>query len=97
MTFVKPDDVKSPKAHWYLFEVVLDRGPGNCAYVLGERDGVRRIGFRWNGNDDNPIGNPQSRALPTWTMLDEAMHEAVIAMLPRKKQDMARGFFGIKS
>lgn len=41
MTFVKPDGVKSPKAHWYLFEVVLDRGPGNCAYVLGEWDGAR--------------------------------------------------------
>lgn len=96
MSYVEPGDVKSPKARWYLFEVVLDRGPRNCAYALGEWDGDRRIGFRWNGNDDNPIGNPQSRGLPTWTMLDEAMHEAVVAMLPPEKRDMARGFLKIK-
>ena len=97
MSYVKPEEVRSPKAHWYLFEVVLDRGQGNCAYALGEWDGERRIGFRWNGNEDNPIGNPQSRGLPTWTMLDKALHKPIIDMLPPEKKDMARGFFGIKA
>lgn len=93
MSYTKPEDVKSPKAHWYLFEVVLDRGPGDCAYALGEWDGDRRIGFRWNGTEENPIGNPQSRGLATWTMLDEAIHEAVIsAVFPADKQEEARRF-----
>lgn len=96
MSYIEPQDVKSPKSHWYLFEVVLDRGPGNCAYALGEWDGKRRVGFRWNGTDNNKIGNPQSRGLPTWTMLDEDLHEAVIAMLQPEKQDIARGFLGIR-
>lgn len=96
MSYVKPEEVRSPKAHWYLFEVVLDRGEGDCAYALGEWDGERRIGFRWNGNADNRIGNPQSRGLSTWTMLDPEMHVAIIAMLPPEKQEIARGFLRIR-
>lgn len=96
MPYVKPEDVRSPKAKWYLFEVALDRGEDDCAYALGEWDGKRSVGFRWNGGVTNPIGNPQSRGLPTWTILDSALHEAVIDLMPEQKKDMARGFLGIK-
>jgi hypothetical protein len=92
MTHVPAERVRSPKAHWQLFEVVLDGGEGGCAYALGEWDGEPRIGFRWNGNRANPIGNPQSRGLPTWTMLDPELHDAVIALLPPAKQDLAQRF-----
>ncbi len=95
MPHIPPDGVHSPKAHWQLADVLLDRGRGNCAYAIGEWDGERRIGFRWNGTDDSPIGNPQSRGLPTWTMLDPEMHDAVIAILPPEKQVQARRYLGI--
>jgi hypothetical protein len=94
MSYVKPHEVRSPKAHWQLIDVLLDRGEGDCAYALGEWDGARRIGFRWNGTDQNPIGNPQSRGLPTYTMLDRTMHEAVIELLPQDKRLLARRFLG---
>ena len=96
VAYVLPADVVSPKAHWSLIDVLLDRGESNCAYALGVWDGVRRIGFRWNGSDANPIGNPQSRGLPTWTMLDEEIHEQIIEQLPRDKLAIAREFLGIK-
>ncbi|RVU18351.1 hypothetical protein [Methylobacterium oryzihabitans] len=85
----------SPKAHWKLFTVLLDKGPGQVAYALGEWDGKPRLGFRWNGTDDNPIGNPQSRGLPTWTMLDEDMHLAIIQQLPEDKQTIMCSILGI--
>ena len=94
MTYVKPVLVVSPKAHWEPEAVLHDGGEGQCAYALGKWDGEPRIGFRWNGRDDNPIGNPQSRGLPTWTMLDPRLHEAVLALLPPQKQAQARRFFG---
>jgi hypothetical protein len=94
MAYVKLGDVNSPKAHWRLIEVLLDRGEGECAYALGKWNGDSRIGFRWNGTKDNPIGNPQSRGLPTWTMLDENLHEAIIALLPKEKRSIARRFLG---
>jgi hypothetical protein len=81
-----------------MFDVALDRGEGNCAYALGTWDGVRRIGFRWNGSDQSgPIGNPQSRGLPTWTILDPALHEGVVAMLPQEKQVLAKRFLNLRS
>ena len=95
MAYVKATDVRSPKAYWHLFDVILDRGEGDCAYALGEWDGERRIGFRWNGKKNNPIGNPQSRGLPTWTMLDPALHEAVVQLLPSEKRVLTQGFLGL--
>jgi hypothetical protein len=98
MSYVEPQDVVSPKAHWHLFDVVLDRKEGGCAYALGTWDGERRVGFRWNGDSESgPLGNPQSRGLPTWTMLDTALHEAVIALLPPEKQVLAKSFLGVRT
>lgn len=96
MSYIKPAEVISPKAHWSLIDVLLDRGEGDCAYALGIWDGERRIGFRWNGTDDNELGNPQSRGLPTWTMLDPEIHQQILERLPYDKLAMARGFLGIK-
>jgi hypothetical protein len=98
MSYVDPKDVVSPKAHWHLFDVILDRKEGGCAYALGTWDGERRIGFRWNGDSESgPLGNPQSRGLPTWTMLDTALHEAVVVLLPPEKQVLAKSFLGVRT
>jgi hypothetical protein len=98
MAYIKPSEVISPKAHWRLFEAILDRGEGDCSYALGTWNGERRVGFRWNGdNVSGPLGNPQSRGLPTWTILDPALHEAVLALLPAGKRALARNFLGVRS
>jgi len=95
--YVKPGDVISPKAIWSLFDVILDRGEGNCAYALGTWNGERRVGFRWNGDDAvGPLGNPQSRGLPTWTMLDPALHKAILDLLPVEKRALAKGFLAVR-
>jgi hypothetical protein len=92
MPYIRPDQVVSPKAHWELHEVLLKGDAGTGAYALGFWDGRPRVGFRWNGTDESPIGNPQSRGLPTWTMLDRSLHAAVISLLPGEKQDRVRRF-----
>ena len=92
MSYIKPQEVVSPKAHWKLEDVLLEGEAGTCAYALGYWDGRPRIGFRWNGTDKTPIGNPQSRGLPTWTMLDPKIHEAVTHLLPAEKQNRVRHF-----
>jgi len=96
MTYILPNDVHSPKAQWHLFEVIIKGGPGKPAYALGTWAGERRVGFRWNGTDDKPIGNPQSRGLPTWTMLDPSLHEAVVALIPLDQQAVAKAYLGLK-
>ena len=62
--------------------MLSDGGPGEIAYAVGQWDRVPRIGVRWNGTDDKPIGSPQSRGLATWTMLDPEIYLAIIQKLP---------------
>lgn len=95
MTYRKPEEVDSPRAMWRLVEVIIDKGEGKPAYALGTWAGERRVGMRWNGTDDNPIGNPQSRGLPTYIMLDEDLHSAVLAIAPEEKKHLIKAFLGL--
>ncbi len=95
MSYINPETVLSPKKNWQLVEVILDKGAGNPAYAIGLWDHQRRIGFRWNGTDNNPLGNPQSRGLATWTMLDEKLHSAVIALISPDKQKLVSSFLNV--
>ena len=97
MPYVPPSEVVSPKLMWTLVDVVLDEGEGEPAYSIGMWERRRRIGFRWNGDDDAPLGNPQSRGLATWVMLDPALNKAVLALVKRKnprKAPIMQAFLG---
>jgi hypothetical protein len=60
--YISPTEVISPKKSWSLITVLVDGGPGEGALALGRWDNKPVLAMRWNGdNDDNPIGNPQSR------------------------------------
>ena len=79
---VRPEDVHSPKQHWSLI-AVLDDGTGkgpqnNCALAVGRWDKKPVLAIRWNGGDCNPIGNPQSRGLPTWFFFPEKYPEDLL-------------------
>ena len=98
MSYIQPSEVVSPKASWRLVDVVLDKGAGKGAYAIGMWDDRRRIGFRWNGTEENPIGNPQSRGLPTWTMLDTDLHQSVLGLIKKTNPDKApilQAFLGL--
>ena len=101
MSYVKPTDVRSPKDKWVLVDVLLDRGERKGAYAIGLWEGEPRIGFRWNGGGATTrrpqatrLGNPQSRGLPTWTMLSEELHQAVLDLsdIPEDKRLFAKHF-----
>ena len=97
MSYRTPDQVISPKASWTLVDVLLDGGENSPAYAIGMWERRRRVGFRWNGDDGSPLGNPQSRGLPTWVMLDPGLNEAVLELVERKNPDKApimRAFLG---
>jgi hypothetical protein len=94
---IPPEEVISPKNSWRLVDVVLDRGAGDCAYAIGMWENRRCVGFRWNGDAERPLGNPQSRGLPTWTILDKALHRAVLKLVEKEnpeKRQIVQAFFG---
>ncbi len=78
MSYVDPTSVKSPKDRITRVDVILDKGAGKWSLAELEWDGVKVLGVRWNGaKNDNGIGNPQSRGVPTWFVIPEELEAAV--------------------
>ena len=92
--YISATAVISPKKHWSLIAVLEDKGPRDAALALGRWDNDPCLAMRWNGdNDENPIGNPQSRGLPTWFVVPKGYVETILSTLPADKLTLARNFF----
>ncbi|HEX7926201.1 MAG TPA: hypothetical protein VF678_01340, partial [bacterium] len=92
MVYIPPEKVTSPAAHFRLERVLIDQGAEQCSYALGDWDGEPRLVYRWNGNDELPIGNPQSRGYATWIVLDPALYDVMVEWLPPNLRDATRTF-----
>ena len=77
---ISPADVVSPKSHWALIDV-LEEDRDGVAVALGNWDGDKVLAMRWNGSDEQPIGMPQSRGLPTWFILPRWANGAILSAL----------------
>lgn len=78
MTYISPHDVHSPKQRWMLIAVLDEASERGCALAIGRWDGKVMLAMRWNGDAENPVGNPQSRGLPTYFMIPEKYNEALL-------------------
>ena len=90
MSYVRPDDVISPKKRWRLRKVLHDGGEGGWSAAEGQwkDDGSWSpvLAIRWNGMTGTEIGNPQSRGQPTWFIIPEEMKAPLrkaISKLPK--------------
>ena len=96
---ILPEDANSPRQRWSLIDVLDDGKNDKGALAIGRWDNKPVLAMRWNGDEDNPIGNPQSRGLATWFILPEKYIEAVLRLggLSSNKVALARSFFPEKS
>ena len=46
--------------------------------AIGRWAGRPVLAMRWNGTKDSPIGNPQSRGLPTWFIIPDQHVQAIL-------------------
>ena len=83
-SYKNPRFINSPKGLVYVVEVIYD-GSDDPAYSLAiiKWDGDYKLGIRWNiaysewddyrkkNGQDECIGNPQSRGIPTWFVLPD--------------------------
>ena len=100
MPYIKPEQARSPRQHWTLIQVLIDQGEsddnaGKWSLAVGEWDGERRLAIRWNGTEDRPAGNPQSRGMPTWFVLPPEFEEALISIVPGDKVSLAKALLNI--
>lgn len=82
MSYVRPQDVQSPRRHWRTGKVLYDGGEGGFSVTEGQWENEEgrwedRVGIRWNGKAGSEIGNPQSRGQPTWFVLPPDLERAV--------------------
>jgi hypothetical protein len=98
-----PDAVTSPRLQWHLTKVLF-RGdatdpskhdPHGYSIAVGKwGDGDNKkpcLAIRWNCNEERPVGNPQSRGLPTWFIIPKEIEAAILSTLPAEAKDLARG------
>jgi hypothetical protein len=72
MSYIRPEKVLSPKNMvGGVLEVIHDPGENrmSVARILWEEE--EKIATRWNGSDDQPLGNPVSRGHATWFVVDD--------------------------
>jgi hypothetical protein len=81
--YVIPIDVTSPKRQWTLVGVLFDRGENDIAVAMGLWNGTPVLAMRWNGGEENPIGNPQSRGLATWFIVPDEFRKAILDRLQK--------------
>ena len=101
--YITPDKVVSPRRNWRLIRVLqtgeqTDRYGQRVAIAIGtwhedDENADTVLAMRWNGNKDWPIGNPQSRGLPTWFIIPKRLNEAVIDILSKDDQTLVRSLF----
>ena len=85
MSYVVPGLVRSPKYAITAVNVIYDGGEWyeacpkwvGCSAAEVEWWDTVRLGLRWNGSHDAPIGMPQSRGIPTWFIVPEPLEDAI--------------------
>lgn len=80
-SYTKPKEVVSPKISLSNLVPIIDRGEWEYSLALLDWDRNPRVAIRWNGGtEDGKIhpGNPQSRGLPTWFIVPDEYHVAVL-------------------
>jgi hypothetical protein len=81
MPYISPESVLSPKTRVEVVDVVYDQGPVKQSWSIAKLKWDREdaVGIRWNGDaDDSSLGSPQSRGIPTWFIVPQAIAGAVL-------------------
>ncbi len=82
MAYVDPKTVQAPKNRVRRVQVIHDEGPRRghgswSAALLDWDDKTDVLALRWNGGEESPIGNPQSRGKPTWFIVPNELAESI--------------------
>ena len=101
--YPQPEDVTSPKLHWTLIKVLFKGDPHNptnhdpegYSVAVGMWDGHPCLAIRWNANEERPVGNPQSRGLPTWFIVPDDLVNPILSTVEPDVQVYARNILAM--
>jgi len=91
--YVDPQTVLTPKNIVRDVHVIYDSGPSpnSWSVALLDWDGEEAVAMRWNGEEGNGVGNPQSHARPTWFVVPGPMAAVVRARAEELNNSKAGG------
>jgi hypothetical protein len=89
MAYVDPKKVLSPKGVIRGVRVLHDTGPGEDSWAVAEVQwgDSEAVGIRWNGDEGEGVGNPQSRGHPTWFIVPPQLEDVVRKAAERLARD----------
>ena len=81
MSYIKPENVVSPKRLWRSHSVLYDGGASEWSAAEGQWNNGTEWGkvlaIRWYGDTDKEKGNPQARGYPTWFIVPEDLKTVI--------------------
>ncbi len=92
--YVEPSQVSSPRKHWKLLTVLESGAQSTGSVALGRWNDKPVLAMRWNGDEENHLGNPQSRGLPTWFIIPNEYRDSILSGMAVEKQALAKAFLG---
>ncbi len=94
MSYIKPDQVNSPKDSWKLDSVLYDGGEGSWSAAEGKwKDGEtwnKVLAIRWNGETGKELGQPQSSGYPTWFIVPDKLVGVIRAVIDLLRENKKR-------
>lgn len=73
MSYIDPNTVISPKSSVSAVRVIEDKKEGSFSIARLRYDGRETLACRWNGGENEPVGHPNSRGIPTWFIIPDQM------------------------
>jgi hypothetical protein len=72
MAYIRPEEVISPRSRCGgVIEIIHEGSENEMSVARILWDGEAVIAARWNGNDEQPLGNPMSTGHPTWFVVGD--------------------------
>ena len=96
---VQPEDVTSPRDRCQLIKVlaknIANAGQGRrtCSIALLKWDGEARIGIRYDGRQETPLGSPNSNGHATWFIMPYALQQLLMPAIPMEDWAMVMEAF----
>ena len=78
MSYLKPENVDSPKTRWKLDRVIYDGGEENWSLAEGFWDKQKVLAIRWNGTQARPKSMPISNGQAVWLIVPDELVCAVM-------------------
>ena len=96
--YIKPDNVVSPKGRFKKVDILYDGGEGDWAMAIGFWDDHPTLFLRFNGTNEQPLGQPSSRGYPSFMVMPDPLWAGALEFdqIEPSKRVRAKALLGLE-